>query len=204
VIPMAAWSVTPVRLQKSRNKDLAHSGAPAGSKLAAFTATQGALQLNEATCGQCHADHVYAVKPSHMNSDAGKMKAITWSWGIATDSHEHVYGDHDLDDPDGMKPRIGTEAYRSYMQDLMQRFPGQFPASLRQIPEVDMDRLAEEPQQAAYTYLRNCNACHLSGKGYQDRGHFRGVGCAACHSLYSNEGYYEGGTRPCPKTRPGI
>lgn len=186
-----------------KNKDVAHSGAPAGSPLKSFTATPGALQLNDATCGQCHADHVYAVTRSHMNTDAGKMKAITWSWGLGTDTHDHVYGDHDLDDPDGMAPRFGTDAYKAYMADLARRFPGQFPKELQQIPEVDMAKLAEQPEQAAYTYLRNCNACHLSGKGYQDRGHFRGVGCAACHSLYSNEGYYEGGDKALPKDKPG-
>ena len=47
-----------------KDKDKAHSGAPAGSRLAAFTATPGALQLNDATCVQCHADHVYAVTRS--------------------------------------------------------------------------------------------------------------------------------------------
>ena len=186
-----------------KNKDVAHSGAPAGSPLKSFTATPGALQLNDATCGQCHADHVYAVTRSHMNTDAGKMKAITWSWGLGTDTHDHVFGDHDLDDPDGMAPRLGTDAYKAYMADLARRFPGQFPQKLQQIPEVDVAKLAEQPEQAAYTYLRNCNACHLSGKGYQDRGHFRGVGCAACHSLYSNEGYYEGGDKALPKDKPG-
>jgi len=186
-----------------KNKDVAHSGAPAGSPLKSFTATPGALQLNDATCGQCHADHVYAVTRSHMNTDAGKMKAITWSWGLGTDTHDHVFGDHALDDPDGMAPRFGTDAYKAYMADLARRFPGQFPQKLQQIPEVDVAKLAEQPEQVAYTYLRNCNACHLSGKGYQDRGYFRGVGCAACHSLYSNEGYYEGGDKALPKDKPG-
>ncbi len=59
------------------------------------------------------------------------------------------------------------------------------------------------PQQAAFTYLRNCNACHLSNKGMQDRGHYRGMGCAACHSIYSNEGYYEGGDPSIDKSLTG-
>ena len=29
------------------------------------------------------------------------------------------------------------------------------------------------------------------------------MGCAACHTLYSNEGYYEGGDKALPKDRPG-
>lgn len=41
------------------NEDIAHSGAPKGSLLAEFTPLPGALQINENTCGQCHADHTY-------------------------------------------------------------------------------------------------------------------------------------------------
>ena len=66
------------------NKDKAHHGVPKGSKLAAFTPVPGALQVNDNTCGECHADHTYNVHRSLMNTDAGKMKAITWSFGIGT------------------------------------------------------------------------------------------------------------------------
>lgn len=188
---------------EEKNKDIAHSGTPAGSKLSFFTASPAALQVNEATCGQCHIDHVYAVNRSHMNTDAGKMKAITWSWGIGTEDYKHIYGDHDLNDPDGLTPRFGTDTYKAYMLDMAKRFPEQYPDKLKQIPEVDLSQLNAYPEQAAFTYLRNCNACHLSGKGYQDRGHFRGIGCAACHTLYSNEGYYEGGDKALPKDQTG-
>ncbi len=82
-------------------------------------------------------------------------------------------------------------------------FPGQYPTELKKVPEVDFNTLATMPQQAAYTYLRNCNACHLSNKGFQDRGHFRGMGCAACHTLYSVEGHYEGNDPSIPKHETG-
>lgn len=185
------------------NKDLAHSGVPDSSRLAAFTPVPSSLQVNENTCGLCHADHVYNVHRSIMNTDAGKMKAITWSFGINTDNKDHVYANHDTDDPDGPSPRFGTETYKEYMKSMKALFPGQYPDELKQIPEVDLSRLNEMPEQAAYSYLRNCNACHLSNKGMQDRGHFRGMGCAACHSLYSNEGYYEGGDTSIVRNKPG-
>lgn len=175
------------------NKDKAHSGVPKGSKLADFTPVPGALQVNENTCGLCHKDHTYNVHRSIMNTDAGKMKAITWSFGLDTENKDHKYGDHDMDDPDGSTPRFGTEKYKAYMKEMAAAFPGQYPKELKQIPKAAHDKLKSLPQEAAFTYLRNCNACHLSGKGYQDRGHFRGMGCAACHSVYSNEGFYEGG-----------
>lgn len=185
------------------NKDIAHSGAPKGSLLKAFTPVPGALQVNENTCGQCHQDHTYNVHRSMMNTDAGKMKAIMWSFGIGTENKNHLFGDHDMDDPDGATPRFGTEAYKAYMKEMAAAFPGEFPRELKQVPEADLSTLEAMPQQAAYTYLRNCNACHLSNKGMQDRGHFRGMGCAACHNIYSNEGYYEGLDPSIDKTKPG-
>lgn len=181
----------------------AHTGVPEGSTLTAFTTVPGALQVNEQTCGTCHADHTYNVRRSNMNTDAGKIKAILWSWGIGTENHDHRYGDHATDDPDGLIPRFGSDTYQAYMQEMSALFPGQYPDHLRKIPAADLSCLDSLPQQAAFTYLRNCNACHLSNKGMQDRGHYRGMGCAACHSLYSNEGFYEGRDASIDKQTPG-
>lgn len=185
------------------HKQKAHSGVPQGSGLAAFTPVPGALQVNDHTCGTCHADHTYNVHRSIMNTDAGKMKAITWSFGIGTENKDHLYANHAIDDPDGAEPRFGSSAYKAYMKEMAAAFPGQYPRALKQIPSASLDQLEAMPEQAAFTYLRNCNACHLSNKGMQDRGHYRGMGCAACHSLYSNEGYYEGGDPSIETARPG-
>lgn len=185
------------------NKHKAHSGVPKGSTLAAFTPVPGALQVNDNTCGLCHTDHTYNVHRSIMNTDAGKMKAIAWSFGIGTENKDHLYADHDIDDPDGAEPRFGSAKYKEYMKEMAAAFPGQYPTELKQVPEVSIDELSAMPEQAAFTYLRNCNACHLSNKGMQDRGHYRGMGCASCHTLYSNEGHYEGGDASIDKTRPG-
>ncbi len=188
---------------ETKNKDIAHKGSPKGSKLAVFTPVPGALQVNENTCGLCHKDHTYNVHRSIMNTDAGKMKAITWSFGIDTESKDHTYGNHKMDDPDGDTPRFGSEVYKTYMKEMASMFPGQYPKSLKKIPQVSIDQLEAMPEQAAFSYLRNCNACHLSNKGMQDRGHFRGMGCAACHNIYSNEGFYEGGDPSINKTKAG-
>lgn len=185
------------------NKDLAHSGVPKGSKLKDFTPVPGSLYINENTCGLCHTDHIYNVHRSIMNTDAGKMKAINWSFGLDTENKDHIYGDHEMDDPDGPTPRFGTEKYKAYMHEMAKAFPGQYPSALKKIPEVDLSKLESMPEQAAFTYLRNCNACHISNKGMQDRGHFRGMGCAACHSVYSNEGFYEGGDPSILKDKAG-
>ena len=185
------------------SKEHAHSGVPEGSRLMAFTPVPASLQVNENTCGLCHAEHVYNAHRSHMNTDAGKMKTIEWSYGLHTDDHRHRYGDHAVEDPDGMTPTVGTEQYKAYMRAMAEQFPDQFPSALKQVPEVSLEDIKQEPGMAAYTLLSNCNACHLSNKGMQDRGHFRGMGCAACHSLYNNEGMYEGGDPSISKTEPG-
>ena len=188
---------------ETKDKKKAHTGAPQGSLIGFFTPVPGALQVNSRTCAQCHTDHTYNVHRSIMNTDAGKMKAITWSWGIDAGEYQHIYGNHAIDDPDGDLPRFGTNVYKSYMQELAEKFPGQFPKALKQIPEADLALLGQMPEQAAFTYLRNCNACHLSNKGHQDRGHFRGMGCAACHTLYNNEGLYEGNDKSIKPDEPG-
>lgn len=111
------------------DKNIAHSGAPAGGLLKEFTPVPGALQINESTCGQCHEDHTYNVHRSMMNTDAGKMKAITWSFGIGTENKDHIYGDHDMDDPDGDVPRFGSDRYKGYMKEMAIAFRGNIPAN---------------------------------------------------------------------------
>ena len=120
------------------DEDRAHSGVPKGSLLAEFTPVPAALQVNENTCGQCHEDHTYNAHRSIMNSDAGKMKTIAWSFGIGTENNDHIYANHDIDDPDGSTPRFGTDNYKAYMKEMAEAFPGQYPSELKQIPEVDM------------------------------------------------------------------
>lgn len=191
---------TPAELH---NKYRAHSGVPKGSSLSAFTPVPAALQVNENTCGLCHQDHVYNTRLSMMNSDAGKMKAMAWSFGIGTENYDHIYANSTLVDTDGQTPRFGTEQYIDYMKEMAATFPGQFPTELKEIPKVSAEEIKTNPELAAFTYLRNCNACHLSNKGNQGRGHYRGMGCAACHSVYSNEGFYEGGDPEIPKDKPG-
>ncbi|MEA1967954.1 MAG: cytochrome C [Thermodesulfobacteriota bacterium] len=177
----------------------AHSGAPSQVKLDLFTNHPGALGVNDKTCGQCHQNHTYAVRRSIMNTDAGKIKTILWSWGIGTESYDHKYGNYDIDDPNGPEPLFGTRAYKQYMKKLANDFPAQFPDKLTQIPEVNPDTVTDNPGQAAFAYLRSCNRCHLSVKGNSSRGSSHGMGCAACHVLYSGEGRYEGNDKALKK-----
>jgi len=157
------------------NQTKAHSGAPKGNAQSFYTPVPGSLNVNNNTCGLCHDDHTYNAHRSIMNTDAGKIKTITWGWGIGTENKNHSYGNNAIDDPDGATPRFGSDIYKGYMREMAELFPGQFPTELKGIPQADLSTLSEMPEQAAFTYLRNCNACHLRGKGYQTRGHYRGM-----------------------------
>lgn len=181
------------------DKSKAHSAAPKGNAQSFYTPVPGALNVNNNTCALCHEDHTYNAHRSIMNTDAGKIKAITWSWGVDTENKDHIYGNTAIDDPDGATPRFGSETYKGYMLEMAEQFPGQFPSELKEIPQADLSTLTEMPEQAAFTYLRNCNYCHINGKG----GSSRGMGCAACHSLYSKQRYYEGGDKSIPKDERG-
>lgn len=187
----------------TEDKNLAHKGVPRGSLLATFTPVPAAMQVNVNTCGRCHKDHIYNSHRGLMATDAGKVKTIAWSFGVGTENHNVRYADHDTDDPDGPCPRAGTQTYQEYMLALAEMFPGQFPSSLDRMPAVRAKEIETNPELAAFTYLRGCNACHLANKGHRTRGHHRGMGCASCHSLYSNEGYYEGNDASIPRDETG-
>lgn len=188
---------------ETENKLLAHQGAPKGNKLDFFTPVPGALNVVDKTCGMCHQDHAYNVHRSMMNTDAGKIQALAWSWGINTDTHKPVWSNMEIEDPDGLTPRFGTETYKAYMEEFAKAYPDHFPLKLDELPNITSEDVEKDPTSAVFSYLRNCNKCHVSNKGLQDRGHFRGDGCASCHILYGNDGYYVGGDNAIDKTKAG-
>jgi len=191
--------------KEEKDPALAHQGAPAGNKLQVFTRHAASMWVNDKTCGQCHEELVYAGNRSLMQTEAGKIQGALWGWGPASTGYEKIYGNYDIDDPDGPTPIFGTEEYKKYMQRLMQEFPHNFPVELKRLPEVDLKTLSTNPEQAVYTYIRSeCQRCHLGVRGRDKRGDMRGMGCAACHIPYSNEGFYEGGDPSIPKDKKGY
>lgn len=135
----------------------------------------GSLALNDKTCGLCHFEQISSVKKSLMNTDAGKIKVITYGWGFDNDDFIHRYANHKTTDDDGFEPIFGTSEYKDYVKEIINLHKGQFPEKLDKIPQTDLKIIKENPNQAVYNYLRNCNACHLESKGKQVRGHFRGA-----------------------------
>lgn len=179
---------------REKDKDLAHKD------LIRFAASPW---VNQKTCGVCHAEHVYAQYRSIMQTEAGKIQGAMWGWG-APNGYERRYGNYAVDDPDGSTPVFGTEEYKKYTRTLMEKFPYIFPKKLEKLPKVDMAAIADNPQQAVLTYLRSdCQRCHVGVQGRTKRGDMRGMGCAACHIPYSNEGFYEGADPSTPRDKKG-
>ena len=189
------------------DKEAAHTGSPASLAQAGgphtFYPDPGAIWIADKSCGQCHQGYAERLAKSLMNTEAGKIQGNLWSWGVQ-EGMKVVWGNYDLTDEDGPVPTIGTDAYRKYMTDFVAAHPDQMPSEMKQIPEVDPDRIPEHPNLAGITYSRQqCQRCHVGVTGREKRGDFRGAGCSSCHVPYSNEGLYEGGDPTISREQPG-
>ncbi len=163
----------------------------------------GSMWVLDRTCGKCHGDHSYNMHRNLMETEAGKIQGGIWGWG-APDGYKAKYGNYDIVDTDGKEPRWGTDDYKKYMSRLHEEFPDIYVLSLEALPEANIDSIEQHPEQAVFTYLRgDCQRCHVGVKGKQRRGDYRGMGCAACHVPYSDEGYYEGDDPTISKTNTG-
>ncbi|UJF25219.1 hypothetical protein L0B52_03455 [Suttonella sp. R2A3] len=178
--------------EETEDADLAHSGTPKGSPLENFTPVPASFAVMDKTCGMCHYQQTQSIRKSIMSNESGKIKVITYGWGVNNDDYLHRYGNQDMQDSDGPTPIYGSPEYKAYVTEIVAQHADRIPSELKKIPQADMSSLEEFPEQAAYSFLRNCNACHLPGKGKPKKGHYRGLGCAGCHIPYGLEGQYEG------------
>ncbi|MCD4732070.1 MAG: hypothetical protein K8R74_15795 [Bacteroidales bacterium] len=179
---------------EEKNKKVAHND---------MVRYPGSMWVNDKTCGKCHEDHIYNLHRNLMQTEAGKIQGAVWGWG-ALSGYKVKWGNYDIDDPDGPVPKWGTEKYKEYMHSLMDKNPDAFPDHLEQLPETNLNNLDDHPEEAVFTYLRGeCQRCHVGVKGKQRRGDYRGMGCAACHVPFTDEGFYEGDDPTIPKDKPG-
>mgnify|MGYP000070740851 CR=1 FL=1 len=189
---------------EEKDAKLAHTGVPEGSALKAFNRHSASMWINDKTCGPCHMEWVYAGHRSIMQTEAGKIQGCLWGWGSMGTGYAKRYGNYTIDDPDGPAPVFGSDAYKTYTLKLMAKSPDNFPDKLEKLPSVNPDNLSDTPEQAVLTYIRSeCQRCHVGVRGRDKRGDMRGMGCAACHIPYSNEGFYEGTDPGTPKDKPG-
>lgn len=163
----------------------------------------GSPWINENTCGICHKEQVGAQHNSLMQTEQGKIQGTLWGFG-GKNGYKHDIGNYKTKNPDSMHKRLGTDAYKKYMQELSALEPDVFPREIKALPDAPTaEEVEKDPSLAVYTYLRqDCLRCHTGSKGRQKRGDFRGIGCAACHIPYSNAGLYEGRDKSISKN-PG-
>lgn len=185
---------------ETKDKDKAHGGDN-------FYADPGSPWVNENTCGKCHQDQVRVQWQSLMMTEAGKIQGVCWAFGSLT-GYNHKYGNYAVENPDDPSERLGTDAYRDYMQRLTELEPDVFVQKHEPLPDAlkadELHKLNDDPTLAAFTYLREeCQRCHHAVKGRQKRGDYRGMGCSSCHAPYSNEGFYEGADTSINREEPG-
>ena len=192
----------------TKKKKRAHSGtvkyfkSNKGPK--EFYPAPGSTWINQNTCGMCHQEQVNAQMNSLMSTEQGKIQGALWSFG-AKNGYNHDIGNYKTKNPDDPHKRLGTDSYKKYMNKLSLMEPQAFPKEMKELPAAPTaEEVEKDPSLAVYTYLRQeCLRCHTGSKGRQERGDYRGIGCASCHVPYSNEGYYEGGDKSISKKEKG-
>ncbi len=167
----------------------------------AFYPSPSSPWINQHTCGMCHKEQVDAQWNNLMATEAGKIHGAIWGFG-AKEGYNHLSANFDVKN---IHQRIGTNAYRKYMDALAKKEPQGFPKKQIALPPAPTaEEVEKDPTLSVYTYLRQeCLRCHTGGKGRYRRGDYRGIGCASCHIPYSNSGLYEGKDTSIPKDKPG-
>ena len=180
---------------------LKYFGSHEGPK--AFYPYPASPWINENTCGMCHSKQVSAQENNLMATEQGKIHGALWGFG-AKEGYEHVYTDFGGTSPKADE-RLGTEAYRKYMEALAKWEPQGFQSETKELPPAPTaEEVEKDPTLSVYTYLRQeCLRCHTGGKGRKRRGDYRGIGCASCHIPYSNAGLYEGNDKSISKKEDG-
>jgi len=195
-------ATTAEQAHKNSPKSLVDSRGPQ-----TFYPDPGAMDINKFTCGQsaCHKGYEERLEKALMNTEAGKIQGNLHTWGIPeVQDHKVPWGNYDVKDADGPVPVVGTDAYKGYMKDMIAAHEDQFPTSLQQIPNPSVDEIEKDPKLAGFTYQRQqCQRCHVTVKGREKRGDYRGQGCSSCHIPYGNEGIYEGNDPTIDKTQKG-
>ncbi len=196
---------------QSTDLTAAHKGSPDSLKKAkgpqTFYPDPGAMDVNQFSCGQagCHKGYPERLEKALMNTEAGKIQGNLHTWGIEeVQNHKVPWGNYDVKDTDGQVPAVGSEAYKNYMNAMIAAHKEQFPTELSQIPNPSVEDIEKDPKLAGFTYQRQqCQRCHVTVKGREKRGDYRGQGCSSCHIPYGNEGLYEGNDPTISKTEKG-
>ncbi len=189
----------------------AHQGSPDSLKQAkgaqTFYPDPGAMDINKFTCAMsgCHQGYPDRLEKALMNTEAGKIQGNLHTFAIPeVQNYQVPWGNYDVKDGDGPVPSVGTPEYKAYMKDMIEAHQDQFPSELKQIPNPTVAEIEKDPKLAGITYQRQqCQRCHVTVKGREKRGDYRGQGCSSCHIPYGNEGIYQGGDKTIDKKEKG-
>ncbi|MCG8563627.1 MAG: hypothetical protein MI747_00940 [Desulfobacterales bacterium] len=192
---------------RARDKERAHQGVPKslsrvmGPK--AFYPDPGDLSVVDNSCGVCHIGYGGRMGKSLMNTEAGKIQGNFTAWGLG-DLMGSPLGNQAVVDQDGPIPAGGSPEYAKRMAGLAAAYPDQFPTALAALPQITPAQVEARPALAGVIYQRReCQRCHLGTRGIPRPGDFRGLGCAACHIPYGQDGLYRGKDKTIPRDQPG-
>jgi mono/diheme cytochrome c family protein len=153
--------------------------------------------------GESSRNHIYRMQRGLMGTEFGKASHTLMSNGVVPKG-EYVYDDYNLDDPDGPTPTVGTDSYKQWIKEALDRKFIRRVEQARSIPNFDEGlKLWRDPIKASFSdmYRKECGRCHVWEEGRRERGDLRAGGCAACHVLYTNDGKYEGDDPTIPKDK---
>ena len=162
--------------------------APVGGELLSMAMT------SSDPSGKTGTDYTYRMSRALMSLETGKASKILSSNGVI-DKGTFPYADFDMDDPDGSQPRVGSDAYKQWVNKAMQDGYLRRLEKTEEIPDFDSGLEvfgSEEKAGFSDTHRKQCARCHVWGEGRDKRGDLRASGCASCHVLYGNDGTYEG------------
>jgi len=164
--------------------------------------------LSSEPSGTLGIDYTYRMATSLHSLNIGIASKILSSNGVVSKG-TFPYGNFDMEDTDGLSPRVGSERYKEWIDKAIKAGFMRAVEKVEEIPDFKKGVKvfgSEEKAGFSDTYRKQCGRCHVWGEGRSERGDLRASGCASCHVLYGNDGKYEGndinirnnGNRPHP------
>lgn len=164
--------------------DLAHATMRGGS-VPGTTGNPSDLAVVKESCGgsACHSgaaedgsDHIHRVLTSVQATYAGAIAQVNYAFGQQPDPAAR-WGVFAVQDDN-----ITTETGVPYLEKFS---PG------------------PDAPEAIHAFSQDCQLCHITAVPLDQPYFFRSTGCAACHTIYENDGLYRGGDPTIPRDEPG-
>ena len=164
--------------------DLAHATLR-GGHAAGTTGNPSDLSVVEESCGgsACHSgaaengrDHIHRVLTSVQATYAGAIAQVNYAFGQQPDA----------------TARWGVFAVQD---DVITTNTG--------VPFLAEFSPGPDAPEAVHAFAQECQLCHVTAVPLAQPYFFRATGCAACHTVYENDGLYRGGDPTIAKDEPG-